>query len=154
MIGCCYVSPTLLRSLSIPGCDGQQLKWWNPVLQTHLKTHSGEKPSKGDIRKWRKWDKKFFDNNRMRWSAVEVEVVHHCRSRARQSALLWAAHCTTLPHFCGQHTTLLYHTFVGSTLHYFTTLLEYTLLNTHPEYFATVLDTSVLWGPQHNLTIV
>ena len=44
--------------------------------------------------------------------------------------------------------------FVGGTLHYFTTLLESTLLSTHPEYFATVLDTSVLWGPQHNLTIV
>ena len=63
------------------------------------------------------------------------------------ATLLWAAHCTTLPHFCGQHTTLLCHNFVGSTPHYSTTLLwaiHYTsgIHTAHLEYFSAVLDTN------------
>ena len=54
------------------------------------------------------------------------------------TTLLWATHHTTLQHFCGRHTAILYHT-TGI----YTT-----------QYSPRVLDTSVLWGPQHNLTIV
>ena len=108
--------------------------------------------------------RKLFDNNRMRWSAVELEVAH-CRSRARQSALLWAPHhttCVTTQHYYINHNTLLYqphhttclchatvlalttghHTTLHTTLHYLGTHYTTCLHNTEPH-----CSTPVFLGP-------
>ena len=85
--------------------------------------------------------RKLFDKNRMRWSAVELEVAH-CRSRPRQSALLWAPHhttCVTTPTYYINHTTLLYrphHTTIWTTPHYF--------CGQHPLYLPTIQDFATL----------